>query len=95
MEILKGIRDFPIINQLDFIVHPIGVGMFSEEQFEQWTSEAKKIAIKNQCFVLGTSHSDGSYKNCGFSIPLAYCFDKNGSEVFLLKNQIESKVITI
>lgn len=31
MEVLKGIRDFPRVTSMDLIVHPIGVGMFSEE----------------------------------------------------------------
>jgi hypothetical protein len=77
------------------IFHPIGVGMYSDEQFNEWVTEAKKIAIKNKTFILGCSHSNGSYKNCGFSIPIAYCFDKDGKEIFLLKNQIQAKIINI
>lgn len=95
MEILKGIRDFPKIPNIDIIVHPIGVGMFSEEQLNEWVTEAKKIAIKNKCFIVGTSHADGSYKNCGYSIPIAYCFDQNGDEIFLQTNKVTSKIVEI
>ena len=95
MEILKGIRDFPKIPNIDIIVHPIGVGMFSEEQLNEWVTEAKKIAIKNKCFIVGTSHADGSYKNCGYSIPIAYCFDQNGDKIFLQTNKVTSKIVEI
>jgi hypothetical protein len=95
MEIIKGTRDFPKEEKVDMIFHPIGVGMYSDEQFNEWVTEAKKIAIKNKTFILGCSHSNGSYKNCGFSIPIAYCFDKDGKEIFLLKNQIQAKIINI
>lgn len=45
MEILKGHRDLINLKGTpDFIAHPIGVGMFSHEQFELWINEAKKIA---------------------------------------------------
>lgn len=80
---------------MDLIVHPIGVGMFSEEQLNEWVTEAKKIAIKNKCFIVGTSHADGSYKNCGYSIPIAYCFDQNGDEIFLQTNKVTSKIVEI
>lgn len=95
MEVLKGLRDFPKIPNIDIIVHPIGVGMFSEEQLNEWVTEAKKIAIKNKCFIVGTSHADGSYKNCGYSIPIAYCFDQNGDEIFLQINKVTSKIVEI
>ena len=95
MEILKGIRDFPKVTNMDLIVHPIGVGMFSEEQLNEWVTEAKKIAIKNKCFIVGASHADGSYKNCGYSIPIAYCFDQNGDEIFLQTNKVTSKIVEI
>ena len=95
MEILKGIRDFPKIPNIDIIVHPIGVGMFSEEQLNEWVTEAKKIAIKNKCFIVGTSHAYGSYKNCGYSIPIAYCFDQNGDKIFLQTSKVTSKIVEI
>ncbi|MFW7432478.1 hypothetical protein [Vagococcus carniphilus] len=95
MEVLKGIRDFPRGTSMDLIVHPIGVGMFSEEQLNEWVTEDKKIAIKNECFIVGTSHADGSYKNCGHSIPIAYCFDQNGDEIFLQTNKVTSKIVEI
>ncbi|PYE42096.1 hypothetical protein HUB98_24160 [Paenibacillus barcinonensis] len=72
--------------ELDLIVHPIGVGMFSEEQFEEWIKEAKKIAVQSKSMVIGTSHANGAFKNSEISIPIAYCIDQNGQEKFILKN---------
>ncbi|WP_026693949.1 hypothetical protein [Peribacillus kribbensis] len=71
---------------VDFIFNPIGVGMFSEHQFEDWTSEARNIARSQRAFVIGASHADGSYRNCGFSIPIAYCFDPEGNPIFIHKS---------
>lgn len=94
MELLKGLRDLPNVTY-DFIVQPIGVGMFSEEQFSLWLNEAKKIAIKFKTFVVGVSHSDGSYKNCGVSIPIAYCVNPKGEIVHLLKNDVKNTILNL
>lgn len=93
-EVFMGLKDLNTDNT-DFIFNPIGVGMFSEEQFKEWTLEAQKIAIKQKTYVIGASHADGSYRNCGFSIPLAYCFDKNGNEVLLSKNDLTTKILDL
>ncbi|MGP9039403.1 hypothetical protein [Cytobacillus kochii] len=93
-EIFMGIDDLDTENT-DFIFNPIGVGMFSEEQFKEWTAEAKKIAIKQKTYVIGASHADGSYRNCGFSIPLAFCFDKNGNEVLVSKNDLTTRILEL
>jgi len=66
--------------------------MFSEEQYEEWTDEARKIAIREKAMVIGTSHADGSYRNCGFSIPIAYCFDQNGNNLLLSKNDTRTRI---
>ncbi|ATD31583.1 carbon-nitrogen hydrolase family protein [Macrococcoides bohemicum] len=95
MEILKGVRDFKTDEQLDVIFHPIGVGMFSEEQLNEWIEAAQKLAIKTKCKVIGTSHADGSYRNCGVSIPIAYMIDQYGKVLLLSKNDIEPKVVEI
>jgi hypothetical protein len=81
--------------KLDLITHPIGVGMFSEDQFNEWISEAKKIAVKYNSIIIGTSHADGSYKNCGISIPIAYCIDRTGEPIFISKNDIRSRIVNI
>lgn len=77
----------------DLIVHPIGVGMFSNEQFEEWIAKATKIAIKYKTLVIGTSHADGSYGDTGISIPIAYCIDKDGSVVFISKNDVRTRIL--
>lgn len=81
--------------RLDYIVHPIGVGMFSEEQFNEWISEAKKIAVKYKSIIMGTSHADGSYRNCGVSIPIAYCIDRNGEPIFISRNDLRTRIVDI
>ena len=67
--------------------------MFSEEQFTEWSEEARKNAMERKAMIIGTSPVDGSYRNCGVSIPIAYCYDKNGEEVFLSKNDTQSRVL--
>lgn len=81
--------------EIDLIAHPIGVGMFSEKQFEEWIEEAKKIAVQSQSMVIGTSHSDGTFKDSDISIPIAYCIDQNGKERFILKNDIRTIIYDI
>lgn len=96
MEILKGIRDLKNVNaSIKFIVHPIGVGMFSEEQFEQWINEAKNIAKTYKTIIIGTSHADGFYKNCGISIPISYCIDSDGEPLYISKSDIRTRVVNL
>ncbi|WP_246010296.1 hypothetical protein [Bacillus yapensis] len=42
--IIQGIKSDES-DDIDLIVHPISVGMFSTEQFDEWIAEAKKVAI--------------------------------------------------
>lgn len=96
MEILKGVRDLQRVNEtINFIAHPIGVGMFSDEQFQQWITEAKNIAGIYKTIVIGTSHADGSYRNCGISIPISYCIDSNGEEIFISKADTRTRIVDI
>lgn len=90
-EIFQGLEELEN-GKVEIIFNPIGVGMFSEEQYEEWTEEARKIAIKEKAYVIGASHADGSYRNCGFSIPIAYCFDQEGNDLLLLKNDIRTRI---
>lgn len=92
--IVQGIKSENETN-IDLVVHPIGVGMFSEEQFHEWIDEARNIAITYQTMIIGTSHADGSYGDTGVSIPISYCFDKNGNEIFIAKNDVRSRLLNI
>ena len=65
--------------------------MFSEQQYKEWTNEARSIAINQNALVLGTSHADGSYRDCGFSIPIAFCFNEKGEALFLSKNDTRTR----
>lgn len=94
MEILKGVRDLKKLKGVpDFIAHPIGVGMFSDEQFELWINEAKKIAKTYNTIILGTSHADGSYRNCGISIPISYFIDRDGEPVYISKADSRTRIV--
>ncbi|MBL4938666.1 hypothetical protein JK636_23455 [Clostridium sp. YIM B02515] len=96
MEILKGLRDLKRVNKhINFIAHPIGVGMFSDEQFEEWISEAKSIAKTYNTIIFGTSHADGSYRNCGASIPIAYCIDSSGEPIFISKSDTRTRIVDL
>ncbi|MBW8351049.1 hypothetical protein K0H71_16610 [Bacillus sp. IITD106] len=80
---------------IDLIIHPIGVGMFSKAQFEEWITEAKKIAIEHKTMIIGTSHADGSYRNSSISIPIAYCFNPNGSAVFIAEDDVRTRMLNV
>ncbi len=96
MEILKGMRDLKAIKEkIDFIAHPIGVGMFSDEQFEEWISEAKNIAKTYNTIIIGTSHADGSYRNCGVSIPISYFIDSNGEAIYISKSDTRTRIVNL
>ena len=96
MEILKGIRDLKTIKEnIGFIAHPIGVGMFSDEQFEEWIGEAKNIAKTYNTIMIGTSHADGSYRNCGVSIPISYFIDNNGEAIYISKSDTRTRIVNL
>lgn len=78
--------DFEALKDCDIIFNPIGVGMFSEEQYQTWTERARHIAITTNSYVIGASHADGSYRNCGFSIPLSFVYKPDGTTLFISKN---------
>ncbi len=96
MEILKGMRDLKNkAVDINFIAHPIGVGMFSDEQFEQWVNEAKNIAKTYNTIIMGTSHADGSYRNCGISIPISYCINSDGEPIYISKSDIRTRIVNL
>lgn len=96
MEILKGVRDLKNVKtKINFIAHPIGVGMFSDEQFELWIDEAKNIAKTYNTIILGTSHADGSYRNCGISIPISYCIDSDGEAIYISKADTRTRIVNL
>lgn len=96
MEILKGMRDLGKIEvNINVIAHPIGVGMFSDEQFELWINEAKNIANTYKTIIIGTSHADGSYRNCGVSIPISYCINSDGEPIYISKSDIRTRVVNL
>ena len=80
---------------MDVIVHLIGVGMFSEEQFQEWIDAAQKIAVKHRAMIIGTSHADGTFRDSDISIPIAYCFNSRGEAVFIAKNDTRPRVLDI
>lgn len=96
MEILKGMRDLKNTGvDINFIAHPIGVGMFSDEQFEQWVNEAKKIAKAYKTIIIGTSHADGSYRNCGISLPISYCINNDGEPIYISKSDTRTRIVNL
>lgn len=95
VELLQGFEGFGQlgIERTDFVAHPIGVGMFREKQFDEWITEAKRIANEYETMIIGTSHADGSYRNCGISIPIAYCIGSDGQEIFVSKDDARPIVL--
>ncbi|EQB87394.1 hypothetical protein J2Z44_003651 [Clostridium punense] len=96
MEILKGMRDLKNVGKnINFIAHPIGVGMFSDEQFDLWINEAKKIAKTYKTIIMSASHSDGSYRNCGISLPISYCIDSTGEPIYISKSDTRARIVDL
>lgn len=81
--------------QTDLFVQPIGVGMFSEEQFDEWVTKAKEIASRHQAMVIGTSHADGSFRGSEVSLPIAYWMDRDGKPLFISKGDVRSRIVNL
>lgn len=90
MEIFFNSED---LQDVDYIFNPIGVGMFSKEQYQEWTSRAKDIAISKNAMIIGASHADGFYRDYKVSIPLSYVIDKNGEEILMTENDTYYRVV--
>ncbi|WP_438432642.1 hypothetical protein [Gorillibacterium sp. sgz500922] len=96
MEILQGFEGFNELGPVpELVLHPIGVGMFSDEQYDEWIGEARRIALRYRTAVIGTSHADGSYRNCGISLPISYWIDEAGEPVYLSKCDTRSRVLDL
>lgn len=88
---LNGVHE----SQIDLMVHPIGVGMYSKEQFDEWIDRAREIAVKHKVMIIGTSHADGFFGDRGVSIPISYCFDRQGDPVFITKNDTRTRILDV
>jgi len=96
MEILKGKASLKRIKQpIDIIFHPIGVGMFSDEQFDEWINYATDIAKTYKTKIIGTSHADRSYRNCGVSLPIAYYINEDGHSILISTSDTRSRVVNL
>lgn len=85
--------DLDELNDIDFIFNPIGVGMFSDEQFKEWTNRAKYMAKNKNAIIIGASHGDGFYRDYKVSIPISYLIDNNGQAHLMTKNDTKYRVI--
>lgn len=92
--VLQGFRN-ENIGRVDIVMHSIGVGMFSEEQYTEWVEEARQMAIQHQCIVMGTSHADGSYRESEISIPISYCIAPDGQVVLVSRNDTRTRLIVL
>ncbi|WP_211748578.1 hypothetical protein [Paenibacillus sp. Marseille-Q4541] len=88
---MDGVRS----EDIDILFHPIGVGMFSHEQYDEWVHLACQIAKELQCVVVGTSHADGSYKDNPVSIPITYLINASGEVIKATQNEIRNELITV
>ncbi|MEF3306013.1 hypothetical protein [Paenibacillus sp. GYB003] len=80
---------------VDLIVHPIGVGMFSDEQFDEWIRAARRLAAACRATIVGTSHADGAYRDSPVSIPIAYCIDSSGEPLFIAKDDVRTRIVDL
>ncbi|ANE48167.1 hypothetical protein SY83_19825 [Paenibacillus swuensis] len=82
-------------DKVDFVAHPIGVGMFSENQFDVWIQAAKELAMAHHTIIIGTSHADGSFGGGDVSIPIAYAINADGESIFIRKNDTRSVILDL
>lgn len=92
-ELVKQGIQGDITDPIDLTIHPIGVGMFSEEQFDEWINAAQQIAVQYQTMIIGTSHADGAFRGSDVSIPISYCIDPQGEAVCICKNDVRSWIV--
>ena len=92
--VLQGFSNESIGN-VDIVMHSIGVGMFSEEQYSEWVEEASKIAMQQHSIVMGTSHADGSYRDSEISIPISYCITPDGEVVLASRSDTRTRTILL
>lgn len=92
-EILKGLEGLE--DSISIVAHPIGVGMFSDKQFDEWINLAREIAVKRNTMIIGTSHADGVLKGYDISIPISYCIDENGEDIFISKSDVRNRILDL
>lgn len=92
--VLQGFENEEI-GKVDILMHSIGVGMFSEEQYEEWLEAARGIAVKNGCLVMGSSHGDGFYRDSEVSIPIAYCIAPDGTVLLAARNDTRTRTVIL
>lgn len=63
LQILKKVT-----TKINFVAHPIGVGMFSDEQFVLWINEAKTIAMTYKTIIIGVDAFILTIENIGITI---------------------------
>lgn len=66
--------------------------MFSDQQFNEWISEAITIAKRHMTMVIGTSHADGVSRTVIFQFPslIAYVLLATGwLKILLMKAQLD------
>ena len=67
-------------------------GYLADEEILLTACEIAKRYSKTT--IIGTSHADGSYRNCGVSIPISYCIDVSGEIIFLSKSDKRTRIIS-
>ncbi|GCD11051.1 hypothetical protein [Clostridium tagluense] len=74
-----------------WIIYPEGY-LVDEDALLATCEIAKKY---NKTAIIGTSHADGSYRNCGVSISISYCIDASGEIVFISKADKRTRIIDL
>ena len=80
---------------IDILFHPIGVGMFSKEQYDEWIHVAQQLARDYGCIVVGTSHADGSYQDNPVSIPITYLIGADGELIKATQHKTGNELVSI
>ena len=75
---------------IDFVLFPEGY-LANEKALVS----ARKIAKIYNTIIIGTSHADGSYRNCGVSLPISYFIDSDGEAIYISKSDIRTRIVDL
>ena len=70
------------------IFNPIGSGMFSHEQFDEWVERAKKTAKFFSATVCGCCHADKHFRDSVLAISISFVIGPDGQTLHLSKDDL-------
>ena len=76
----------------DVIFNPIGSGMFSHEQYDEWVERAKTTARFFTATVCGCTHADKFFRDSALAISISFVIGPDGQTLHLSKDDLRTVV---